>query len=253
MAHADERRVAHRHLQALSPGDGVLYDRGYFSAAGLRAHIERGLHPVFRLQAHAHAPVQAFVDGHQTEAAVEVCDGTHRLPLRRLRYTIGDPSYFLGTTRLDRRRYPARHLARLDHQRWSIEELFKTVKHRLTIEPFHGRSERKVRQELFADFVLITLARVCTLEPPEGVVASVPTTRGRCPQANFRQALQAIGQQLEGLLLAQAQLVRETAQQIVQAIRRHGRPARPDRSYARVSRRPIGKWKPPKPAKSATT
>ncbi len=48
IAHADERQAARAHLDVLSPGDVVVYDRGYFSFAMLRAHVERGLHPVFQ-------------------------------------------------------------------------------------------------------------------------------------------------------------------------------------------------------------
>ena len=49
VAHADERKAALSHLDALADNDVVVYDRGYFSRALLCAHIARGLHPVFRL------------------------------------------------------------------------------------------------------------------------------------------------------------------------------------------------------------
>ena len=50
----------------------MVYDRGYFSFAMLRAHVERGLHPVFRLTANACAAVAAFARGGETDAVVGI-------------------------------------------------------------------------------------------------------------------------------------------------------------------------------------
>ncbi|MDE0000879.1 MAG: IS4 family transposase [Rhodospirillaceae bacterium] len=251
VSHKDERRAALSHLQALSPGDVVVYDRGYFSADMLRAHVQRGLHPVFRLAVNANAQVAAFVADGVSETQVEIDAGAPApLPLRLVRYEIDGNPYFLGTTLLDPERYPAGDLARLYHERWGIEEMFKTAKQTLVIERFHGQSERKVKQELFACFVLIAIARLFANHGEDLLDAGAPKPEGRKMQANFRHALHTLGQHLEVLLLAQAELVRDAANRVFHCIVRIGQAQRPDRSYPRISRRPIGKWKPSKPAKT---
>ena len=166
VAHADERKAALSHLDALADNDVVVYDRGYFSRALLCAHIARGLHPVFRLQANANAVAAAFVNSDDADRVVEISAGAGReggrakTPLRLVKYEIAGCAYVLGTTLLDRRMYPVADLSDLYHERWGVEELYKVSKQLIDIEDFHGRSERGVRQELFAHFVLIALTRL---------------------------------------------------------------------------------------------
>ena len=75
VAHANERKAALSHLDALADNDVVVYDRGYFSRALLCAHIARGLHPVFRLQANANGAAAAFVKSDDADRVVEISAG----------------------------------------------------------------------------------------------------------------------------------------------------------------------------------
>ena len=61
----------------------------------------------------------------------------------------------------------------------------------------------------------------------------------------------SLGRHLEGLLLTQARLVRDVTHQVFNCIVQSRQAERPNRSYPRISRRPIGKWKPGKPARAA--
>ncbi len=79
------------------------------------------------------------------------------LRVRLVRYRHADTEYGIATSLLDDCRDPVTALSALDPARWGGEEMYKTGKFR--IEAFHARSERVVRQELYAAFVLITLAR----------------------------------------------------------------------------------------------
>ena len=145
VAHADERKAARAHLYALSPGDVVVYDRGYFSTAMLLAHVERGLYAVFRLKTNANREVSAFVNSGATDAEIALDageEGQAPLRLRLVRYEIADQAYFLGTTLRDREHYRIADLAKVYHARWGVEELYKISKQTLQIERFHGTSER---------------------------------------------------------------------------------------------------------------
>ena len=118
VAHADERKAARAHLHTLSPGDVVVYDRGYFSTAMLLAHVERGLHAVFRLKTNANREVSAFVNSGATDAEIALDageEGQAPLRLRLVRYEIADQAYFLGTTLRDREHYRIAGLAKVYH------------------------------------------------------------------------------------------------------------------------------------------
>ncbi len=59
------------------------------------------------------------------------------------------------------KQYTIEALKDVYHARWGIEELYKVSKTIVEVDNFHGRSERTVKQEMFAHFVLITMSRTC--------------------------------------------------------------------------------------------
>ena len=71
----------------------------------------------------------------------------------------GGNEYCLATTLLDQNQFPVAALSDAYHGRWGIEELYKVSKRLMEIEQFHAKSERGVKQELYAHFVLVTVAR----------------------------------------------------------------------------------------------
>ena len=64
----DERAAALVHLDAVEPGDIVVFDRGYFSFMLLYALVWRGAHPVFRLS--RNSAFDDFIDGDRDDATV---------------------------------------------------------------------------------------------------------------------------------------------------------------------------------------
>ena len=253
-AHADERRAARLHLDALAPGDVVVYDRGYYSCALLQAHLERGLHAVFRLQANANSEFQAFIQSAQTEALVSLAATAEpsspqpaanrpALRVRLVKYTAGPTVFSLATTLLDAQRYRQQDLARLYHGRWSLEEYYKTAKQMLVLEQFRGRSERLVRQELYAHFTLAALSRLFANHSEEAFRQG-PDGHGRpAVLANFRHTLHTVGHHLEGLFLHSAKAVGDALQKILDGIGASRQRRRPGRSYPRRSRKPETKWR----------
>jgi len=264
VSHGDERRLAQAHLAVLSANDVVVYDRGYFSYALLEEHLKRGIHPVFRLRTKANKVVDAFIASTAVDQVVEIpasqkirADRKKQEPdascktirLRLLKYTVAGTTYLLGTTLLDQQRYPIKELSALYHSRWGIEELYKVSKQLMAIEEFHGQSERGVKQELFAHFILITLTRIFSNHSEAYFNSQGTSHQEQETKANFKNALVTVARNIEGLLLRQAELVSQTVHQIVTSIFTCRQKVRPNRSYDRRSRKPIGKWLPAKTAK----
>ena len=220
----------------LSLDDVAVYDWGYFSFAMLCTHVERGLHPVFRLTANACAAMAAFPRGGENDAVVGIDPGDGRggIRLRLVRYEIANQSYFLGTTLLDRGRYRVADLSKVYHARWGIEELYKISKQTLRIERFHGKSERKVKQGLFAHFVLITMTPLFSNHGEDLLEAGRERPAGKKLKVNFRSAMQTLGRHLEALLLRQAKLVRDVTLHVFDSIVQSRQAERPGRSYPRV-------------------
>jgi len=268
VSHGDERKVARTHLASLREHDVVVYDRGYFSYAMLYAHAQRRIHPIFRLKNKANGVVDAFIDTQETDRIVEITPTQEArlaleqlypgcvcrpISLRLVKYTVATTTYILGTTLFDRQRYSVAALSDAYHSRWGIEELYKISKQLMAIEDFHGQSERGVKQELFAHFVLMTLTRIFSNHSEDGFN---PRSAGHAQpptKANFKNCLMTVARNIEALVLHQANVLSEVINHIVASISRCRQKVRPGRSYARRSRKPIGKWKPPKPAKPIGT
>lgn len=264
VAHGDERKAALTHMAALSENDVVVYDRGYFSYAFLYEHAVRRIYPIFRIKTKAARVVDEFIDSSETDKMVEINptkDGQAEIcrkypeahckpiPLRLVKYTVGGTTYILGTMLLDQQKYTIEDLSDVYHSRWGIEELYKISKQLIAIEEFHGQSERGVKQELFANFILITLTRIFSNHSEESF--NVQSTADKKPEtkANFKNCLMTVARNIEGLIFQQAALLSETINRIVSSISSCRQKLRPNRSYDRCSRKPIGKWKSPKHAK----
>jgi IS4 transposase len=81
------------------------------------------------------------------------------IKLRLVKYTFDGTTYVLGTTLLDSEAYSIGDLSDLYHARSGVEERYKILKELIDVEDFHGQSERGIKQEPYAYFVLITLSR----------------------------------------------------------------------------------------------
>ena len=207
--------------------------------AFLHAHRLLSIDGVFRIAASVNPAFDAFIAsgdaerivelGPPRDAAPELKGTSHRV--RLLRYTFADTEFRLATTLLDSGRHPAPALADLCHGRWSIEELYKSTKD--MIGAFHAKSERGVRQELCAAFVLETIGRLFSNRAED----PLPPMR-----ANGRNTMRLVGRSIEQMFLTANAVVNGALAAVLAGIRRCVQRERPNRSYDRVSRKPRRKW-----------
>lgn len=141
------------------------------------------------------------------------------------------------------------------------EERYKVSKRLFLIEDFHAKIERGVKQELFAQFVLITLNRLFAnwadrdlnphalscepLAPPGSSTAGAGTVAMRTLKTNFTHCLHVCARSLEDLLWLHGR-IQTVVQRTVDSIVSHDQRVRPGRSYPRISMKPESKWHPPK-------
>jgi hypothetical protein len=147
---------------------------------------------------------------------------------------------------LEQEQYSVEDLSDIYHSRWGIEELYKVSKQLMSIEEFHAKSNRGVKQELFAHFILITLTRIFSNHSEDHFNSSSCSKKDKETKANFKNALVTMARHIEGLFLQQSELVSKA---IIESISRCRQKVRPNCPNDRRSRKPLGKWKPPKPAK----
>jgi Druantia protein DruA/Transposase DDE domain len=260
---SDERESAIRHLEALHAGDVVVYDRGYFSYLMLYRHHERGLHAIFRLRENSGIAIDAFfANPEQTDIEISLpastvalaqlrsqCPGLNppELKLRLLKYQIAGSVFCLGTTLMDPHRYPLQQFIDVYHGRWGIEELYKVSKHVFDIEDFHSKTQRGVKQEIFAHFFLITLNRLFANHADIDLNPDWAPTSGSTPgssdlQTNFKNCTHVVDRSLESILFPHRQ-IRTLFPTLLHTIHRRHHRKRPHRSFLRRSMRPLTKWR----------
>lgn len=246
-AHTCERRAAVAHMRALSAGDVVVYDRGYYSFGLLAEHADRGLDAVFRLKRDACAEISAFRNSTDPQRTVTLTPprnsparGHAPLEMRLLRYGAGGTEFIIGTTLTDSDRFPASDIRELYRRRWSIEELYKTSKRSMRVESFTARSGNGVRQEFYAHLSMIAATRLSTDRLESEINAGQDEGPGL--KAGFGNALGAVFRNLEALMLVQTDIIGEAVERCLKAIARCMQRERPGRSYPRISRKPVSRW-----------
>jgi Domain of unknown function (DUF4338)/Transposase DDE domain len=259
--HGDERLIALEHLQELHENDLIIYDRGYFSYVLLYEHYKKNLQAVFRLSSGSYQIIKEFMVSHDEERLVSIKPTLKdqkeilkkypniefiSLQLRLVRYTINDIDYFLGTTLTDAQIYPRQELSELYHARWGVEELYKISKVLVDVEDFHAKTERGVKQELFAHFVMITLSRIFANQTDDILLLQQNSKKPSNPnfQSNFKNCLTTLARNLEALLLRQVEYVKESINIIINSIVTCYQKARPNRSFDRISHKVPKKWRP---------
>jgi len=281
VSHHNERTCAEQHLKVLEKDDVVVYDRGYFSYLMLLHHVESKIHAVFRLQASSSNVIKDFFSSAQTDLIATIDPSAtvrgeirkayperHIAPLqmRLIKYQIGDKTYCLGTTLEDQNKYKRQDFIEIYHSRWGVEELYKVSKRIFIIEDFHAKSERGVKQEIFAHFALVTMNRIFTnqadidLNLNNGSTNTLEGT-GNAEQpssnlqlskikTNFKNCIHVFSRSMEELLLLHTKMKDAVQRAFLFIIGRHQK-QRPGRSYPRKSMRPVTKWYPSKEKKQS--
>jgi hypothetical protein len=267
VSHADERLCARGHIRCLRENDVVVYDRGYFSYLLLHQHVHSGVHAVFRMQERI-SQVKSFLASGEADSIVSVYPpkGNRKvlqmdhpdldivpLQVRLIRYEIKGFDYCLATTLVEQEnQYPIQDFIDIYHSRWGVEELYKVSKVILQVEDFHAKTERGVRQEVYAHFLLITMNRLFANHAdfhlndsnPLGNLNESDETTAQSPplRTNFKNCCHVLQRNLEELLLLKSRValvVESTFRRVVSQFQR----TRPGRSYPRVSMKPPSKWK----------
>ena len=254
-----ERTQALSHLTKLTKGDIVVYDRGYFSYAMLYWHIREGIHPIFRMPIQTYSVISDFMRSDKTDEVVEIAltrekytkirakdprIDDQKLSLRLVKYQIGDNAYTLGTTLLNKDIYPVSELSKRYHERWGIEELYKISKALIEVQDFHGKSERGVKQELYAHFVIITLSRIFANHIEHDFNDGKLDAANQETRLNMKNCLLTMSRHLESLMMQHNRMLRKTLSVIVNSMVTCRQKLRPARSYKRRSKKPFSKWQP---------
>ena len=248
----NERSCALEHLNALADGDIVIFDRGYFSYIFLHQCKEKNINPIFRMSLSlGNKVLQAFVSSNRTDAVIEFKPSStikyqlkrqgfnidfKPISLRLIKHTIDGNPYLYATTLIGEE-YPSGLFPVLYNKRWDIEELYKISKCLIDVEAFHSKSERGLKQEIYAHFVLINLARFFENVTKIKYHKEVDDIR-----YNFKNCLNIIGRNIQTIIYKSTILIAKAISSITHYIAQVRQKVRPKRKYQRISHKPFNRW-----------
>jgi Transposase DDE domain len=245
-----ERELAAQQLQRiLQLNDLLLMDRGYpafwlfvlamFKNARFCARMSLGIWNVVDAF-HASGQTEAIVELIPTAAARRECLelGLPDKPItvRLLRIVLENGQIeILATSLLDTQRYPHAVFKELYFKRWPVEERYKTLKCRIEIENFSGKSVEAIYQDFHAKVFTMNLANILT-KPAQIVIEKNNQTKDLNYQLNLTQLLSKMKYTICQLFTQTVEVVSTLIQALIDITVQTIEPIRPDRKYPRKKR-----------------
>jgi hypothetical protein len=197
-----ERELAAFHFLKLQPNDLLLLDRGYPASWLFNLVLSLGANFCARISYKKWKVVEKFYESGEKEQIVmlepsslskEKCIemGLDTNPLRvrliRIELETGETEILI-TSLTDMDTYPHEIFGELYHLRWPIEEDYKTLKYRIQIENFSGRTVHSVYQDFHAKMFSKNLTAVIASTTKEAILEKSETAK-HVHQINFAQAV----------------------------------------------------------------
>ncbi len=248
-----ERELVIQHCRNLLSTDLLLLDRGYPAfwlfalilslGANFCAKISWKKWKVVRKFYHSGLN-EKVIELFKTPASVVKCLalGLDIKPIKLRLIRVVPPSgekVILITSLIDTDSYPHEVFMELYHQRWPVEEDYKTMKCRVELENFSGKSVLSVYQDFHAKVFSKNLTSTLAF-PSREIVAQNDSNKQYAYQINFTQALSKTKNVIVLLFLKAKKKVFQLISELQQIYAQTIEPIRPGRKYPRnhkISRR----------------
>lgn len=167
----DERDLAVKHMKRLVElgltNSLLLFDRWYPSKAFIAQTLNMGFSFVMRVR----EKWNLEVDRIKTQGKVTLShDGqTFTIRVLKIRLSSGETETLL--TNLNQKQLPIRNAGELYFKRWGIETAYDTLKSKLQLENFSGKTVVSVYQDFYATVYLAGLAAACAEDADEQIAA----------------------------------------------------------------------------------
>jgi len=241
-----ERAQAVQHLACTDKDDLILYDRGYPAVWFYALHQIKNVNFCARATLDSSKTLKAFLSSGKKEDIVflpcvdksrKYClsEGLSTSPfkIRLIRITLPSGQIeILMTSLFDKRIYPHELFKDLYFQRWGVEEDYKIMKSRLTIENFSGVSVEAVMQDIYAKILTKNIAAVAIFEADK-IKDEKYEHRKHQYKINFTYTLSQLKDNIVRFLLCEtptslSRLLIETISSVVDAYRADRKFFRPD-------------------------
>ena len=222
-----------------------ICDRLFYSEKLLRQIKAEGHDVIFRLQ-YKETYVKKFIDSKKTDTIITINGkkvkrgDSQGIRIRLVKYYINNNMYVLGTTLLNKNKYPLTFLMEAYKYRWDVEQHYKLVNYDLQLKDSNAKTLNGFLQELYAKLIIICLAKI---------FASIAIKHSAVPlkkyeYINFKACMETVTVHIlrEILYGSRTQSVYDKIQRLTENIRLSTIISEPDRSFIRRAIRTNKKW-----------
>ena len=241
-----ERQLAALHFQHLMPDDLVLLDRGYPAFWLFCLILSLKAHFCARIPCKKWKIIRAFFNSGKRQkiislpvmsASISKCKemGLDIKPLKLRLIRIDLPTgetEILITSLLDKDLYPYDIFVELYHERWFVEEDYKTIKCWVEVENFTGKTPLSVYQDFHARVFSKNLTQALSF-PAQEIIQQDDKMRKYSYQINFAQALASVKNTIVLLFNRSSNLINEIIRELTELFSVTIEPIRPGRKFIR--------------------
>lgn len=163
--------------------------------------------------------------------------GTLKIRLIRGRKLKDGTYLILATNLLDKKQYPRKQVLELYRRRWKVETHYYRVKTLLELPSFHSRSVNGIKQELFANLLILSITSLAVLEAKQKRAEQMSAP-------SFKNAVEVVRRNLFFVIGCKQsrKLCQLQARQMTEEIKRIVCRIQSGRSSPRYSRQAINRW-----------
>ncbi|MCP4583386.1 MAG: IS4 family transposase [candidate division Zixibacteria bacterium] len=241
----DERELAMQHGSYIMPNDLLILDRGYPAFWFFSWILSESVQFCARVSVTSWSEVRRFYQSGKKEQIVTINPTyesrkkclAYGLPLTPIRVRLvrisipGAEDTILMTSLLDTKQYPHALFRDLYHQRWGIEENYKTMKSRLEIENFSGKSVESIYQDFYAKIFSMNLTAVLIRPVQAQIDKDESNDQPYRYQINFTYALSCLKNTI--ILIFQRSRPHRLLRNLFLLFQKTVEPIRPNRSNPR--------------------
>ena len=244
-----ERELASFHFLKLMPRDLILLDRGYPAHWLFKLVLSMDANFCARISYKRWRAVKKFYLSGKREQIVKIkpsplsgrkcCDmGLDIKPIKvrmiRIELDSGETE-ILVTSLTDMKKHPYELFSELYHKRWPVEEDYKTMKYRLEVENFSGKTVHSVYQDFHAKVFSKNMASVIA-NTTKNEIAKKSESLMYVHQINFAQALSKMKNTIVLLFKRSTEKVSALVEQLRTIFIQTTEAIRPNRKYPRKHR-----------------
>ena len=228
-----ERSHAKKHLGAFAPycteKDIVIFDRGYPSKEMIAVMSNMKCKYLMRLQS---SSFKGVAGNPENDFYISISHKGTEYPVRVVRLALSTGEIETLITNLDNSGFEADDFRNLYAMRWSVETEYNTIKNKLLLEKFSGRTVLSIHQDFFAAMFLANCIAAISRE----VEKSLSGTKKDCKyryKANRNLIVGYLKFRLPYIILNSSSKITKRCRELLKLCLRQPVPIRPGRAFDR--------------------